>query len=194
VEKGTELTPRAIRSKAQNYLLYEAGAYGNKLRTWTRFQDIERSGYGGRIVMRYQGVAGGAQYPRLGEQLTLAEVRDALATWTKLGAQLEAVAYNEAAPDHALLIQGEVMLSTEHISFFCSDEKTTMRKALQRGQQIDGVRALCLLRQHLFPSSWEDIQELLERFPDSVIEFSAFAHAVGFLRNRNTVIWEVRNY
>ena len=108
--------------------------------------------------------------------------------------RFEAVAYNEAAPDHALLIQDEVMLSTEYISLFYSQEKTTMRKALQRGQHTGGLRALCLLRQHLFPSSWEDIQELLERFPDSVIEFSAFEYAVGFLRNRNTVIWEVRNY
>jgi len=50
VDKGTDLTPRVIRSKAQNYLLYEAGAYGNKLRTWARFQDIERSGYGEDVV------------------------------------------------------------------------------------------------------------------------------------------------
>jgi hypothetical protein len=39
----------------------------------------------------------------------------------------------------------------------------------------------------LFPSSWSDIQELLERFPDSVIEFSAFENAVGYLRGRNAL-------
>jgi hypothetical protein len=144
--------------------------------------------------MRYQGSAGGAQYPRLGEQITVTEARTALRKWRELGARLEAVAYNEAAPDDALLIQGEVMLSTEHVSLFYSKKKTTMRKALQQGLQAHGLNALCLLRQHLFPASWTDIQELFDRFPDSVIEFSAFEHPVGFLRGRNAVIWEVRNY
>jgi hypothetical protein len=183
-----------IGSKTENYRLYETGAFGNKLRTWASFEEIEPSGYSGKVVMRYKGSAGGSQYPRIGQQITIPEARHALDLWVRLGAKLSAVAYNEAAPDHVLLIQGEVMLSTDHFSIFYSQQKTSMRTALRNGKQVDGIRALCMLRHYLFPSSFEDIQELFERFPDSVIEFSAYEHAIGSLRARNAVIWEVRNY
>jgi hypothetical protein len=183
-----------VSSKAENYLLYEAGAYGNKFRTWNRLHDIEASDFSGKIVMRYRGKSGGAHYPRLGEQITLAEASITLRQWIAKGADIDEIAYNEAAPDHALLLQGEIMLSIDHISLFYSTSKTTMRLALREGNHACGMQALVLLRQSLFPSSWSDVLELLDRFPNSVIEFSAFAHAVGYLRGRNAVIWEVRNY
>jgi hypothetical protein len=186
--------PEIVSSKAENYLLYEAGAYGNKFRTWNTLEEITASGFSGKIVMRYRGKSGGAHYPRLGEQIPLSEASATLREWVAEGAEIGAVAYNEAAPDHALLMQGELVLSIEHISLFYSMKKTTMRLALREGKHSSGLQALALLQQSLFPSSWSDIQELLERFPDSVIEFSAFEHAVGFLRGRNCVIWEVRNY
>ncbi|MBV8276993.1 MAG: hypothetical protein JO170_17295 [Verrucomicrobia bacterium] len=183
-----------IRSKAQNYRLYDAGAYGNKLRTWTRLQDIEKSGFSGKVVMRYRGASGGAQYPRLGEQVSLAEAKAALHEWVKAGADIGSVGYNEAAPDHALVIQGEILLSTEHVSLFYSTKKATMRAALREANQIEGLRAVMLLRQSLFPSSLDDVRDLFARYPSAVIEFSAYEYPVGHLRGRNTVIWEVRNY
>ncbi|MBV8176958.1 MAG: hypothetical protein JO151_20675 [Verrucomicrobia bacterium] len=69
-----------------------------------------------------------------------------------------------------------------------------MRAALREGKQMEGLKALMLLRQSLFPSSLSDVWDLFARFPSSVIEFSSYEYPVGHLRGRNTVIWEVRNY
>ena len=183
-----------IDTKAQSYALYERGRFGNKLRTWSRLGEIAPSGFQGRVVMRYKGRHGGAAFPRLGEQITLAEAAFTLRMWEALGAREEEVAYNEAAPDDLLVLQGEVTLSTEHLSLFWADEKTTMRRALVHGRQWQGLRALALLRSRLFPSSWADLEALLELYPSSVIEFSAYRVPVGNLPGRNAVIWEVRDY
>jgi hypothetical protein len=50
------------------------------------------------------------------------------------------------------------------------------------------------LKQHLSPASYGDLQELLERFPDSVIEFATYSCEVGCIAWRNTVFWDIRNY
>jgi hypothetical protein len=44
------------------------------------------------------------------------------------------------------------------------------------------------------PASYGDLQELLERFPDWVIEFATYSCEVGCIARRNTVFWEIRNY
>jgi hypothetical protein len=183
-----------VSSKSVNYRLYESGAYGNKLRTWKSLGELERSRYSGRIVMRYKGMGGGSQFPRLGEQLTFDEVVAAIRDWRRLGASEDDIRFNEAAPDGALLIQGEVMRSTDYLSLFWSREKTTMRRALRNARQSYGLSALFLLRQNLYPSSMDDMEILLDEYPGAVIEFSAYGCAVGNCLHRNAVIWEVRNY
>lgn len=183
-----------IETKAENYRLYEAGHFGNKLRTWRSLIEIHEDSFTGRVVMRYKGRAGGARYPRLGEHVTLEEAASLIQIWKARGADVKSIAFNEAAPDEALLLQGEVMLSTQHVSLFWSEEKTTMRRAMAKATQTDGLRAIFKLRSALFPSSLNDLEALFELYPDSVIEFSAYRFALGSLPSRNTVIWEVRNY
>jgi hypothetical protein len=64
-----------------------------------------------------------------------------------------------------------------------------MRLDLREGNQVEGLRAVMLLRQTLFPSSWDNVQDLFARYPSAAIEFSAYEFPVGHLRGRNTVIW-----
>ena len=40
----------------------------------------------------------------------------------------------------------------------------------------------------------EQLMNLDDIFPDSIIEFSAYNTQVGNIPNRNTIFWEVRNY
>lgn len=183
-----------IATKRDSYKLYEEGRFGNKLRTWNSLSELLSSDFVGKVVMRYKGVAGGAKYPFLGVHLSIDAAVETHRAWRKLGARETEIVFNEAAPDEKLLLQGELTLSTEHYSLFWSDEKTTMRSALSRGVQWHGLRALHLLKSRMFPSSWEDLQVLLDDFPDSVVEFSTYSVPVGGLPGRNTVIWEVRNY
>ncbi|MDB6175496.1 MAG: hypothetical protein JWL59_4807 [Chthoniobacteraceae bacterium] len=183
-----------VETKAQNFRLYEGGVYGNKLKTWDSLDKVRLSSYIGRVVMRYKGRLGGARYPGLGEQVSQQEARVQLSKWLALGAREAEVVYNEAAPDEGLLIQGELMRSIDYYSLFWSSEKTTMRLAMRNGRQVHGLKALFLLKEHLFPSSFVDLEELLVIFPDAVVEFSAYRFALGSIPNRNTIIWEVRNY
>jgi len=62
------------------------------------------------------------------------------------------------------------------------------------GTRAWGLKALHLLREHLWPSDWEDLRLTLDRFPGHVVEFSACDRAVGVIPNRNCVIWECRAY
>ncbi len=69
-----------------------------------------------------------------------------------------------------------------------------MRQAMQQAQDAVGLTAERLLRAKMTASSYSDLQTLLELYPSSVIELGVYATPVGELPNRNTVIWEVRNY
>lgn len=62
------------------------------------------------------------------------------------------------------------------------------------GRSVGGVLTQAILQNYLWPSDYEDLKVLLDRFPGHVIEFSACDRAVGLIPNRNTVIWEVRAY
>ena len=43
-------------------------------------------------------------------------------------------------------------------------------------------------------NSYDDLMELVELYPEHVIEFSATEGEVGLIRGRNHVVWEVRLY
>lgn len=71
----------------------------------------------------------------------------------------------------------------------------TPDKTLRSGwESLSGLRAVGLMRKHLWPSDYDAIQELLEDYPGHVVEFTAFTKAVGTIPNRNAMVWEVRYY
>src|SRR5690349_18551688 len=107
-----------IPSKSASYRLYDAGYLGNKFRTWNNLREISASGYFGNVVARYKGSSGGARYPHIGEHLSLERAADVVHLWKSLGAREDQIVFNEAAPDDALILQGEIMLTTEHLSLF----------------------------------------------------------------------------
>jgi hypothetical protein len=174
------------------YALYEAGRFGNKLQTWPDLATFYRDKVEKRVVMRYKGPAGGGW---VAYELEPDQVRPTACKWEHEGANLALVALNESAPDDRLLIQGEVMLSTAHLSLRYSREKAPMRKALASAPlHAEGLLATELLRYFLDPSSLEDLRMLLDTYEDAVVEFSTWSADVGELPHRNTVFWEVRNY
>jgi hypothetical protein len=44
------------------------------------------------------------------------------------------------------------------------------------------------------PSSYADLEVLLERYPDHVFEISVWASCLGDTPGRNAIIWEIRRY
>lgn len=180
-----------VKTKAENYRLYDAGVFGNKMRSWNSIDEVRQSDYPGTVGMRYKvRNVGFCTY-----NLTLDEAEVTLADWVSKGVDGKLISYVEYSPEYLLLLQGELMLSDRGWYLHYSREKAPMREALSK-QSYDayGLAAIDLLRRTLTLPSYEDVMLLFEIFPDSIVEFSTFSRNLGILPRRNTIIWEVRNY
>jgi hypothetical protein len=101
-----ERAPVKIKTKSQMYELYEAGAFGNKFRTWTSVEALAASGYNGTVTLRYASNKGGGGWCRYNTPLD--EVETTVAEWIAEGADRKLVRANESAPDERLTVQGEL--------------------------------------------------------------------------------------
>lgn len=57
---------------------------------------------------------------------------------------------------------------------------------------IKGLSAYQMLRKFLYLGDYEDLMDLMDRYPDHVVEFTSCNRYVGAIPRRNTIIWEVR--
>jgi hypothetical protein len=104
------------------------------------------------------------------------------------------VNFNESAPDERLVLQGEVSRFVGGLYLRYSTLKLPMRSAMKDARDVGGASAQAILRGVLTGSSYEDLDALLELYPDAVVEFGAYAKCLGAIPGRNAVIWEVRAY
>lgn len=183
-----------ILSKAENFRLWTSGAFGNRLRAWRSYEAWERSGFPGRVVLRYLGAGGGPcvyDVPR-------GEVFGELAALAYDGWDVRRIMINEAAPDHAVALQGEFLdLAPDGRSdyFLHSFVRAHMRPALARQRIVStGLRTRALLRGCMTPSSYADFEAVLERCPGHVVELSVYRRCLGDVPGRNALVWEVRRY
>lgn len=180
-----EAAPTTKRNFIQRYM---RGEFGNRLRTWANLDELAKSGFTGLVNLRsktsgsnfYHGIPAG----------------EVLGAW-RWSDPPTAFHFNEAAPDDRLVLQGDVSVVIGGLMLvYDTTPGLTMRQAITDGlpQHAFKTVATALLRKHLFPTSLDDIYELLELYDGAVVEFSAYDVAVGDCRGRNAVIWEVRNY
>lgn len=175
-----------LTTKAAFYRAYFRGQFGNRPRVWKTVTDIPADV--GGIMLRARSVSAAVvrEYP------SLAALHAALATIDQRN-----VTFNETAPDHKVLLQGEVLRSPTGLMLFAAERcaPLRMRDALARhGRTTTGLTALLLLQRYLWPSSYADVMEVLDMYPDHVVEFSAYSCRVGALRGRNHFLWECRLY
>jgi len=181
-----------ILTKKESFILFEKGLFGNKLKTWSSVNDYNESKHVGSVTVRYLGksnVLGGAYC-----KYNVTDVDSVINEFAKLGADRNLFIINESAPDDNLLIQGEITHDYNGYQLFYSLEKGKMRDCLKNGISVTGLQAKIIIQHYMFPNSFNDIIELIELYPNHVIEFSTYNHAIGDCHNRNTVIWEVRKY
>jgi len=69
-----------------------------------------------------------------------------------------------------------------------------MRPALKNFDRAIGLKAKIILEQYLNFSDYDCVMDLLDLYPDHIIEFTVFDSCIGNISNRNTIIWEVRKY
>lgn len=115
------------------------------------------------------------------------------------GLRPDQIQASELAPDHRLVLQGHVMRGTtfvngEAVETFSKDPtKNRMRDSMGRFKPYSGLHYWSLLKSKMDAPSWEMFNELLDRYPDSIIEYAIYDIGVG-LMGINTIIWEVRDY
>jgi hypothetical protein len=200
VERALRWDPReeadytfSCPTKTENDKFFQRGFYGNKLRTWGSFEEWQASAYPGHVSIRYKE----PQSPWCRYNVTPDHVPVWLQQFRAEGAVMEKFIFGEMAPDERLTIQGELHRSEKGLELFCSVFKGRMREALTNANgavTFTGAGALAVLQTYLTGSSYSDLEELLEFFPDHVIEFSTYEMCLGSCRGRNSIVWEVRAY
>lgn len=174
-----------VSNKSIMYRLVKTGRFGNYPCFWSTLEEVERSGFGGLVSLRSLETSNPVRLYHI-------PAKELRKTVEALPAEVRAagLTFSEAPPDHLRTIQGEY----DGHNLFYSFDPSPMRIALEKdGRQADGLTAKMLMRQHLDPGDVEWIEELLEDFPNHVVEFSGFRVRCGQLKRR-TIIWEVRLY
>lgn len=180
---------RRILTKKEFYDLYNAGVLGNKPLTWDSYEQILKSGWQGKVCIRNR-KGGKAMY-----NVPLEKLSQEIERYLKMGYSVGDLTFNQAMPDEHLLIQGELMLRPWGYYLLYSTLKKPMNIALkEEPKHANSLEALSLLKTNLWPHSYTDLMDLLDIYSESIIELGAYDIAVGDLPNRNTIIWEVRNY
>lgn len=164
------------------------GLFGNKLKSWDSVDDFLRDSYKGTISVRYKGLAGQFCY------YNVTNINPIIDEIIHKGGKRENIIINESAPDEFLTIQGELTRNEYGLYLFYSTKKGKMRDCLKNGLSSKGLKVNIMLKHYLTPNSYEDIMELLDLYPDHIIEFSTYNKCIGDCVGRNTLIWEVRKY
>lgn len=178
-----------IRSKAQFFWLWEAGCLGNRTNLWRNPADAIASG-ALNIGFREVGKAGGGKAAIVPAYLAYAVADE----WIKEG---RAFIMDDTAPNDRTTLCGEIARTYRGLeSSIAIRPFRSMREAISAGLLLprSGALTLALLERFMDPSSRDDLDALLDLYPDATVEFSCFDVDAGRLPNRNTIFWETRNY
>lgn len=189
-----------ILRKSHMYRLFTEGAFGNRPRTWPCLDDLLSSDFRGQIGMfeRSERHGGGlVEY-----YVPVSEVEARVRAWRSHNVQADRIQFTEMAPHEHNLIQGEVTGPMNcptpewgwdwSLSYSVAPDLTMRAARALPWQTMTGcVRPF--LRQLLDEPSWDNLERLVETYPEHVIEISTFRRRVGEL-GWNTIFWEVRLY
>lgn len=178
-----------ITSKAEFFRLWNLGALGYKLRTWEDPKEALAERERPPIVgLRQVGIAGGGRL----DIVPIDQLSGTVRRWENDGLKFVVC---EAAPDEYGTLQGEVCRTIRGWEGTMGLSKgLRMRDAIKAGLLVPRSPAVTrfLLREYLSPASLDDLDAILELYPDATVEFTCYECDFG--RGRNTIFWEVRNY
>lgn len=167
--------------------------FGNRSPTWGSFKEYCREAKlrATTLVHIRNRVANGPTW----YNIHASEVKQVVHRLLSQGYKEEQFYFSLMAPTHLTVIQGEIQQSCQHLDLYFSMVKLPMRQSLiEGGKQVSGLRARLILESYLDGVSLDHVNYLLTAYPNHVIEFSTYSRNWGTIPNRNTVIWEIRNY
>lgn len=175
-----------IETKAVMYRLLYAGRFGNYPKAWQSLEEVERSGYVGEVSIRSRETANPLRLYHVPHNELRETVGKLADCYLKAG-----LVYCESPPESQVIIQGEY----DGYSLTYTYAKPPMRIAFDQQQfRTAGGHAKLLLRSRLEPNDLDWLYSLLDDFPGSVVEFSAFRIPVGEIPGSKCIVWEVRHY
>ena len=178
---------KPILTKRQNY------------EQWDSIEAWMASGYDEPVAMRVALEVGGG--PKA-FHVPACEVEARARAWM-LGAWVngnEGVCFPRECIRLAEMANGRRILQGQYANDFTGEflhtfETGPMPEALAKSHAYTfGLRSKLLLQAHMTPSSYADLEVLLEQYPDHVFELSVWASCLGDTPGRNAIIWEVRKY
>lgn len=182
-----------VRTKLDFVRRYKLGEFGNCSPTWDTIDEFMKSDYRGLVHIRNR-VAGGATWYDIPSEAVDAVFYNICWTHPRRG-KPEEFYFSGMAPTPLTLLQGEVQRTHRQLELFYSTVKKPMRDALsEKAVQVYGILAVELLHQSLNTASYEWMEYLLDKYPDHVVEFSAYDVCWGTVPGHNTCFWEIRQY
>lgn len=178
-------------NKKEMFQLYLQGKFGYSPKIWNTKDEMIADKYSGLIGLRYAGFSGGGLFKTM---MTLSEAELTFHKWISDGADKSRIIWCEAIDNKKLAIQGEVQRDVGGLSLTYTDEKGTInRPATWKNKKIAfGAQAVAILWHYMSGTSYDTLMELLDIYPNSVVEFSVLER--GLEGSHNTVFWEVREY
>lgn len=188
----------APQNKYESTDYFARGLYGNNIRQWTHWSDAANdTAYQGTYVIRYKG-ENGAQGPAI---FDIPRVR-LLEQWLELlgqGWKEERLYVNEAIPKDRIIFQSELSTGNWHQPEWYlvghAGPGIHMRDAMKLHDfERTGLMARLYLREHMDASSWEDLNWMIDEWPNAVIELVVLDTPVGRLAytGRRCLVWEAR--
>lgn len=171
---------------------YAQGEFGNASPTWDSWGHWVEAGYPcwpGPYHIRSRIKGGDTWYNVWGTALGI--------TWRMACEQVgrQNLYISAMAPTELTVLQGEVQEGLWGWDLTYSRVKLPMREALAVDMQcLRGLAVRLLLRGAMNDLSYYWLQQLLQWYPDHVVEFSVYGKCWGTLAGYNTVFWEVRRY
>lgn len=177
------------------YDLGRSGAIGNFLRTWYSPTEFKNSDYKGDFTLRHRTIVG---HPIRYYKMPYAAFDTCVEAARILGVDCEKELIIQALENllsAELIIQGELVRYDNKLCFFYSFMPEALRIAMLHpsARQVYGVDAEVILRDYVPAEDVDDLKELLDLYPEHVIEFSTYSKRLGMFQ-RQTIIWEVRLY
>ncbi len=186
------LSKKRIDTKKDFYLLYNKGLFGNRPLCWNTHKELLESAWRNSVCIRS---TKGTARSNTRFDVAFSDLDKELENLRRTGVKDNEMSFNQSMPNEKIIIQAEIKRTQLGLYLLYSTIKKPMNLAFKEEiKHAFGLEALLILQTHLYPQSYSDIMNLLDMFPESVIEFGAYSTYVGDLPARNTIIWEVRNY
>lgn len=178
---------RVIRTKRQMYRLLKQGRLGNTVRHYPNLQSLIDDKTVEFVGCRCLQVNQPWMLYCCRKEKLLEGLRERKYTG-------EGLEFYESPPDTYRRIQGELLRGPGGLHFRYTFVPGPMRLALrQEERNTSGLAAQHLLQGYTEPACYDWLMELLDTYPDHVVEFTSYTIPVGTLL-QPWLIWEVRYY